>query len=138
MSVICFMGALFGVVAAWRRSTRPGMIVHAMADIWGGWPGWAHSGAARAGMLSFTESAACEWGASGVRVNAVAPTYVRTQLTAPLFENPEMADRILALTPLKRLAEPEDVAAAIAFLASRAAGMITGHVLPVDGGFLAQ
>ena len=77
-------------------------------------------------------------GAHGIRVNAVAPTYVRTRLTAGLFENPELIARIEAMTPLGRLAEPEDVAAAIAFLASPAAGMITGHVLPVDGGFLAQ
>jgi NAD(P)-dependent dehydrogenase (short-subunit alcohol dehydrogenase family) len=89
-------------------------------------------------VVNMTRALAIEWAPHRIRVNAVAPTYVRTQLTAPLFENPEMADRILALTPLKRLAEPEDVAAAIAFLASRAAGMITGHVLPVDGGFLAQ
>jgi NAD(P)-dependent dehydrogenase (short-subunit alcohol dehydrogenase family) len=89
-------------------------------------------------VVNMTRALAIEWAPHQIRVNAVAPTYVRTQLTAPLFENPEMADRILALTPLKRLAEPEDVAAAIAFLASRAAGMITGHVLPVDGGFLAQ
>ena len=59
-------------------------------------------------------------------------------MTAPLFENSTIVEKIEAMTPLKRLAEPEDVAAAIAFLASPAAAMITGHTLPVDGGFLAQ
>lgn len=89
-------------------------------------------------VVNMTRALAIEWAPHGIRVNAVAPTYVRTQLTAPLFENPEMAARIEAMTPLKRLAEPRDVAAAICFLASPAAAMITGHVLPVDGGFLAQ
>jgi NAD(P)-dependent dehydrogenase (short-subunit alcohol dehydrogenase family) len=77
-------------------------------------------------------------GISGGGLYPVAPTYVRTRLIAPLLESAELTARIVAMTPLGRLAEPEDVAAAIAFLASPAAGMITGCVLPVDGGFLAQ
>jgi NAD(P)-dependent dehydrogenase (short-subunit alcohol dehydrogenase family) len=89
-------------------------------------------------VVNMTRALAVEWAPHQIRVNAVAPTYVRTQLTAPLFENPAMVERIEAMTPLKRLAEPEDVAAAIAFLASPAAALITGHTLPVDGGFLAQ
>jgi NAD(P)-dependent dehydrogenase (short-subunit alcohol dehydrogenase family) len=89
-------------------------------------------------VVNMTRALAIEWAPHEIRVNAVAPTYVRTQLTASLFENPEMVAKIEAMTPLRRLAEPQDVAAAIVFLASAAAAMITGHVLPVDGGFLAQ
>ncbi len=89
-------------------------------------------------LVNMTRALAIEWAPHRVRVNAVAPTYVRTRLIAPLLENPEMVARIEAMTPLRRLAEPEEVAAAICFLASPAAAMITGHVLPVDGGFLAQ
>jgi NAD(P)-dependent dehydrogenase (short-subunit alcohol dehydrogenase family) len=89
-------------------------------------------------VVNMTRALAIEWAPHGIRVNAVAPTYVRTRLIAPLLESAELTARILAMTPLGRLAEPEDVAAAIAFLASPAAGMITGCVLPVDGGFLAQ
>jgi NAD(P)-dependent dehydrogenase (short-subunit alcohol dehydrogenase family) len=63
---------------------------------------------------------------------------VRTQFIAPLLEQPELVKKIEAMTPLARMAEPEEVAAAILFLASPAASMITGHTLPVDGGFLAQ
>jgi NAD(P)-dependent dehydrogenase (short-subunit alcohol dehydrogenase family) len=89
-------------------------------------------------VVNMTRALAIEWAPHGIRVNAVAPTYVHTRLIAPLLESAELTARILAMTPLGRLAEPEDVAAAIAFLASPAAGMITGCVLPVDGGFLAQ
>jgi NAD(P)-dependent dehydrogenase (short-subunit alcohol dehydrogenase family) len=89
-------------------------------------------------IVNMTRALAIEWAPQKIRVNAVAPTYVRTNLTAPLFENPDMLARIEAMTPLRRLAEPEDIAIAIVFLASTAAAMITGHVLPVDGGFLAQ
>ena len=79
-----------------------------------------------------------EWPPSGIRVNAVAPTWVRTNLTAPLLDQPGILERIAALTPLKRLATPDEIAWAILYLASPAAAMVTGHTLAVDGGFLAQ
>ena len=94
--------------------------------------------ASKGAVVNMTRALAIEWAPRGIRVNAVAPTYVRTRLTAPLLDDPDMIARTEAMTPLKRLAEPEEVAAAICFLASPAASMITGHVLPVDGGFLAQ
>lgn len=89
-------------------------------------------------IVNMTRALAVEWAAQGIRVNAVAPTWVRTELTHGLFGNPELMERVLAMTPMRCLAEPQDVADAIAFLASDRARMITGHTLPVDGGFLAQ
>lgn len=89
-------------------------------------------------VVNMTRALAVEWAPHGIRVNAVAPTYVRTPFIAPLLAQPELVAKIEAMTPLGRLAEPDDVAAAILFLSSRAAAMITGHTLPVDGGFLAQ
>lgn len=89
-------------------------------------------------IVNMTRALAVEWAAHGIRVNAVAPTYVRTRFIAPILADPKLVERIEAMTPLGRLAEPQEVAAAILFLASPAAAMITGHTLPVDGGFLAQ
>jgi NAD(P)-dependent dehydrogenase (short-subunit alcohol dehydrogenase family) len=89
-------------------------------------------------LVNLTRALAVEWAPSGVRVNAVAPTWVRTDLTRGLMDDPALLARMLDMTPLRRLAEPEDVAAAIVFLASDGAAMITGHTLPVDGGYLAQ
>ncbi len=89
-------------------------------------------------LVNLTRALAVEWAPSGVRVNAVAPTWVRTDLTRGLMDDPALVARMLDMTPLHRLAEPEDVAAAIVFLASDGAAMITGHTLPVDGGYLAQ
>jgi NAD(P)-dependent dehydrogenase (short-subunit alcohol dehydrogenase family) len=89
-------------------------------------------------IVNMTRALAVEWAAHGVRVNSVAPTWVRTDLTRGLFGDPELLNRVLDVTPMRTLAEPEDIADAIAFLASDRARMITGHTLPVDGGFLAQ
>ena len=89
-------------------------------------------------VVNLTRALAVEWGPQGIRVNAVAPTWVRTDFIRPLLDKPELVARMEGAMPLGRLAEPDDVAAAVLFLLSPAAAMITGHTLPVDGGFLAQ
>ncbi|MFI4940968.1 MAG: SDR family oxidoreductase [Burkholderiales bacterium] len=112
-----------------------GAIVNIVADMWGGMPGMGHSGAARAGMVNFTETAAFEWATYGVRVNAVAPGYVASSgLDA---YPPEVRDTILQAgnqVPLQRLATEAEISAAIVFLLSSAAAFITGAVLRIDGG----
>ena len=94
--------------------------------------------ATKGAIVNMTRALAVEWAQSGIRVNAVAPTWVRTDLTAAVLDQPGVMERIAELTPMRRLATPEEVACAILFLASPAAAMVTGHTLPVDGGFLAQ
>jgi NAD(P)-dependent dehydrogenase (short-subunit alcohol dehydrogenase family) len=93
---------------------------------------------AKGALVNFTRALACEWAPFGVRVNAVAPTFARTRLTEPLLADQVMAERLLAATPMGRFAEAEEVAAAILFLSSDAASMITGTILPVDGGWTAR
>jgi gluconate 5-dehydrogenase/2-deoxy-D-gluconate 3-dehydrogenase len=92
---------------------------------------------AKGARANFTRALACEWAPHGVRVNAVAPTFARTRLTEPLLADEAMAQCLIADTPIGRFAEPAEVAAAILFLASDAASMITGATLPVDGGWTA-
>ena len=89
-------------------------------------------------VVNMTRALAVEWAPQQIRVNAVAPTYVKTPFIAGLMAQPELVKRIEALTPLARLAEPAEIASAVLFLASPAAAMVTGHTLFVDGGFLAQ
>ncbi len=95
-------------------------------------------GAAKAGLDQATRTLALEWGAVNIRVNTVAPWYTRTDLVAPVLSQPERLAAIVARTPLGRVAEPAEVAAAIAFLALPAASYITGQCLAVDGGMSIQ
>lgn len=89
-------------------------------------------------VVNMTRALALEWASSGIRVNAIAPTYVRTDFIRPIVENPLLLERIQAMTPLRRLADPQDVADAALYLSTPASAMVTGHILAVDGGFLAQ
>ena len=111
-----------------------GAIVNIVADIWGSMPGMGHSGAARAGMVSFTETAAMEWARSGVRVNAVAPGYIAS---SGMDHYPPEAGTMLremrATVPLGRFGNEAETSAAIVFLLSPAASFISGTVLRVDG-----
>ena len=94
--------------------------------------------ATKGAVVNMTRALAVEWARQGIRVNAIAPTWVRTPLTRAITEKPELVRRIEELTPMGRLAEPDEMVGAVLFLASRASAMVTGHVLAVDGGFLAQ
>jgi NAD(P)-dependent dehydrogenase (short-subunit alcohol dehydrogenase family) len=94
--------------------------------------------ATKGAVVNMTRALAVEWARQGIRVNAIAPTWIRTPLTRGITENPELVQRIAQLTPMRRLGEPPDIVGAVLFLASRASALVTGHVLAVDGGFLAQ
>ncbi len=94
--------------------------------------------AAKAGLVELTRVLAVEWADRGVRVNAVAPAYVLTEMTQGLLSHPVHGPRLLAQTPLGRWAEPAEVASAVLFLVSAGAGYVTGHTLVVDGGWTAQ
>ncbi len=112
-----------------------GAIVNIIADMWNGMPGMGHSGAARAGMLNLTETAACEWAVANVRVNAVAPGYVATSGIDTYPDDFKKAARhIHRSVPLQRWAVDAEISAAIVFLLCEASAFITGACLRVDGG----
>jgi len=120
----------------YRQAMRAhgGAIVNIVADMWGSMPNMGHSGAARAGMVSFTETAALEWAASGVRVNAVAPGYIAS---SGMDHYPQQAAGMLRAmrqtVPAGRFGTEAETSAAIVFLLGPAAAFISGTVLRVDG-----
>ena len=89
-------------------------------------------------VVNLTRSLAVEWAREGIRVNAIAPTWVRTDFIESLTAQPELMARIEAMTPMGRIAEVDEIVGGVIYLASPAAGMVTGHTLAIDGGFLAQ
>ncbi len=113
---------------------RGGAVVNIVADMWGSMPGMGHSGAARAGMVSFTETAALEWARSGVRVNAVAPGYIASSgMDHYPTEAGPMLRAMRETVPAGRFGNEAETSAAIVFLLSPAASFISGSVLRVDG-----
>jgi citronellol/citronellal dehydrogenase len=111
-----------------------GAIVNIVADMWGSMPGMGHSGAARAGMVSLTETAAAEWAGAGVRVNAVAPGYIASSgMDHYPAEAGPMLRAMAKTVPLGRFGTEAETAAGIVFLLSPAAAFISGSTLRIDG-----
>ncbi|HTI01797.1 MAG TPA: SDR family oxidoreductase [Acidisoma sp.] len=97
-----------------------------------------HYNASKAGVHHLTRSLAVEWAKRGVRVNAVAPTYVATPLLVDLEQQPGLIAQWIAQTPMGRLGRPEEIAAVVRFLASDAASLVTGAIVRADGGYTCQ
>ena len=122
------------VYTRWME-THGGTIVNMIADIWNGWPNFAHSGAARGGMLTLSESAASEWARSGVRVNTVAPGGIASSGFDSYSPEAKASIRAYASkVPLQRFGTEAECSAAIVFLLSPAAAFITGVCIRIDGG----
>ena len=136
-------GCFFCSRAAGRHMTecRSGAVVNvaSIMGLSGGglYPNLAYH-AAKGALVNMTRALALEWAPFGIRVNAVAPAFVDTRLVGPLMGDPAMKSAILNATPLGQLVSADEVADSIVFLASDLASMITGHTLPIDGGWLAR
>jgi NAD(P)-dependent dehydrogenase (short-subunit alcohol dehydrogenase family) len=88
-------------------------------------------------VVNFTHTLAGEWARHGIRVNGIAPTYLLTPLTEKLLADPVPSAKIAARTPMGKVGVPDDLAGAMLYLASAASNLVTGHILAVDGGWLA-
>ena len=129
---LCTRAVLRGMVRArWGRIISVSSVVGLIGNA-----GQANYAASKAGIIGFTKSVAREVGNRGITANAVAPGYIKTELTAGLPE--EITERVLGQVPVGRLGEPEEVAEVVAFLAGDGAAYVTGQTLAVDGGMVMQ
>ena len=117
---------------------RGGRIVNVSSQMGSvGYPGRAAYCASKHAVNGLTKALAVEWASHGITVNAVAPTFIETPLRAPMFEDEGFRAEVLRRIPMGRIGHVEEVSAAVAFLASAAASLITGQILLVDGGWVA-
>ncbi len=126
-----------GAVGKVMLSQQRGNIINVSA-LGGGLTGLGRGGSiyamTKGGIVSLTRDLAAEWGAHGIRVNAIAPGWIRTPMTQALQNDAERSAKVLERVPLRRWGEPDDVAGVVVFLASDAAAYITGCTIPIDGG----
>ena len=126
-----------GAVGKHMLARKKGSIVNVSA-LGGGLVGLGRGGSiyamTKGGIVSLTRDLAAEWGCHGIRVNAIAPGWIRTPMTQPLQNDPQRSAKVLERVPLRRWGEPDDVAGVVVFLASDAAAYVTGCTIPIDGG----
>ncbi|TIY09717.1 MAG: glucose 1-dehydrogenase [Mesorhizobium sp.] len=135
-------GAFFCAQAAARRMAADnsgGAIINLCSlTSYVGIPTAAPYGSSKSGLLGMTRALATEWASLGIRVNAIAPGYFHTAMTDAFYQDPDWQMAMLAKIPQRRFGTMEDLAGAVVFLASGASAYVTGHCLPVDGGYLAS
>ena len=135
-------GAFFCAQAAARRMSEHGnggAIVNLCSlTSYVGVPTAVPYGSSKSGLMGMTHALATEWAALGIRVNAIAPGYFRTAMTDVFYQNEDWQQAMLAKIPQRRFGAMDDVAGAVVFLASDASAYITGHCIPIDGGYLAS
>lgn len=123
---------------ALKAEGRPGSIIHISSQMGHvGGPDRAVYCASKHALEGMVKAMAIEWGKAGIRINTLCPTFIRTPLTEPTFENPERLAWIMEKIKLPRVGEVEDIMGAVVFLASDASAMVTGTALKVDGGWTA-
>ncbi len=130
-------GVLNGANAAKTALAKAGGSIVNIASMWSyfGSPGSPGYAASKAGVVALTRSMATAWAKDGIRVNAVAPGWIKTKLAARAFNDAERSKKINERIPMGEWGEPDDIAAVICFLVSNEARYITGVLLPVDGGY---
>ncbi|MEM5814428.1 MAG: SDR family NAD(P)-dependent oxidoreductase [Candidatus Aenigmatarchaeota archaeon] len=137
MIAVDLTGVFYGMQEAAKAMKKGGAIINisSIAALMG-FNGLAHYCAAKGGVLSLTQEAAVELAPKGIRVNAIAPGVIETEMTKGLKENPEQMKNMLARIPLRRLGQPADIAGAALFLASEDSSYVTGQLIVADGGWM--
>lgn len=134
LSGVFFLSQAFG--KRWIRDGNKGSIVNVSSQAGSvAIEERASYGASKAGLSHLTKVLALEWAPHGIRVNAIAPTFIRTELTESTLSEPGWAEELLSRIPLGRFGTPEDVAGAVVYLFSEEASLVTGHLLTIDGGY---